>query len=65
METFTVVVKGIGSEKSRNFKIKTMDHYLAHSEGCSKYNELKEDIISIKDSKNHEVYNLEKGFLFE
>lgn len=64
METFTVVIKGIGSEKSRSLKIRAIDHYQAHREGCYKYNELKEDILSIKDSRGSEVYNLEKGFLF-
>ena len=65
METFTVLIKGIASDKTRSIKIKTLDHYNAHYQGCSKYNELKEDIVSIKDSKGTEVYNLEKGFLFE
>lgn len=64
METFTVVIKGIASDKSRSSKIRAIDHYHAHYQGCSKYNELREDIISIKDSKGTEVYNLEKGFLF-
>jgi len=65
METFTLMVRGIASERTRNVKIKAMDHYLAHKDGCYKYNELREDIINIKDSKGNEVYTLEKGFLFE
>lgn len=65
METFNVLIKGITSDKTRSVKIRAIDHYNAHLQGCDKYNELKEDIISIKDSKGTEVYNLEKGFLFE
>ena len=64
MEIFTVLIKGIASEKPRSIKIKAMDHYHAHYKGCGKYSELKEDIISIKDSRGSEVYNLDKGFLF-
>ena len=64
METFTVLIKGIASERPRSIKIKAMDHYHAHHKGCGRYSELKEDIISIKDSRGSEVYNLDKGFLF-
>jgi len=66
METFTVVIKGISStEKSHQVKIKAEDTWLAHKLGLEHYNELKEDIVQIKDSKNNEVYNTDKGFLFE
>lgn len=64
LETFTVNIKGITSDKVRSVKIKAMDHYLAHKDGLSYYNELKEDIINIKDSKGNEVYTINGGFIF-
>lgn len=66
METFTVVIKSAySSEKSRSVKIKADDTWLAHKESLKEYNELRENVVSIKDSKGNEVYNLEKGFIFE
>ena len=64
LETFTVNIKGITSEKIRSVKIKTLDHYSAHKEGLGYYNELREDIANIKDSKGNEVYNINNGFIF-
>lgn len=66
METFTVVIKSAySSEKSRSVKIKAEDTWLAHRQSTEYYNELRENVVSIKDSKGNEVYNLEKGFIFE
>lgn len=66
METFTAVVKSVyASDKTRNVKVTAEDHYLAHKYAGEYYNELREEIVSIKDSKKNEVYNPEKGFLFE
>jgi len=66
METFTVVIKNVyAADKSRNVKIKAEDTWLAHKLSNENYNQLREDIVSIKDSRGTEVYNLEKGFIFE
>jgi len=66
MEKFTVVIKNVyASDKSRNVKIEAEDTWLAHRKANDHYNQLREDVVSIKDSKNNEVYNLEKGFIFE
>lgn len=66
METFTVVIKSINAlEKTRTLKINAEDTWLAHKIATDSYNELKEDIVQIKDSKNNEVYNLDKGFILE
>lgn len=68
METFTAVVKShVNPEKNkaRSIKIVAEDTWLAHKYACDNYNELKEYIFAIKDSRNNEVYNAEKGFLFE
>lgn len=66
MEKFTVVIKNVySSDKSRSVTIKAEDSWLAHKEANNYYNQLREDVVSIKDSKNNEVYNLEKGFIFE
>lgn len=66
METFTVVIKSAySSDKSRSIKIRAEDTWLAHKETLTEYNELRENVVSIKDSKGNEVYNLEKGFIFE
>lgn len=64
LETFTVNIKGITSDKIRSVKIKALDHYLAHKEGLTHYNELKEDIVNIKDSKGNDVYTINSGFIF-
>lgn len=65
MEKFTVQIKGVYSDKTRNISVEAEDHILAHKNTCYYYNEIREDIISIKDSKKNEVYNLSKGFIFE
>jgi len=65
METFTAVVKSYVTDKSRTIKIIAEDTWLAHKKACEYYNELKEYIFAIKDSRNSEVYNFEKGFIFE
>jgi len=66
MEKFTVVIKNVHtSDKSRSIKIDAEDTWLAHRYGNEYYNQIREEIVSIKDSKNNEVYNLEKGFIFE
>lgn len=66
MEKFTVVIKNVyASDKSRNVKIEAEDTWLAHKKANDYYNQLREDVALIKDSKNNEVYNLEKGFIFE
>lgn len=66
METFTVVIRNVyATDKTRSIKVRAEDHYLAHKLGCDESNQLREDIISIKDSRKTEVYNIEKGFLFE
>lgn len=66
METFTTVIKShVSSDKSKVIKISAEDAWLAHKYACKSYNELKEYVHSIKDSKNNEVYNHEKGFIFE
>lgn len=66
METFTVVIRNVyATDKTRSVKIRAEDHYLAHKLGCEESNQLREDIITIKDSRKTEVYNIEKGFLFE
>jgi IS4 transposase len=66
METFTVVIKGLSMpEKTHQVKIKAEDGWLAHKYGLEHYNELKEEIVQIRDSRNNEVYNRDKGFLFE
>jgi len=66
MEKFTVIIKSVySSDKSRSITINSEDQWLAHKEANNYYNQLREDVVSIKDSKNNEVYNLEKGFIFE
>lgn len=66
MEKFTVVIKNVyASGKSRNVIINAEDTWLAHKLANDHYNALKEDVVVIKDSKNNEVYSLEKGFIFE
>ena len=66
METFTAVIKShINVDKSRTVKIAAENTWIAHKIACSYYNELKEFIPTIKDSRNNEVYNMEKGFIFE
>lgn len=66
METFTVVIKNVYvPDKSRSIKIKAEDTWLAHKNSNEYYNQLREDVISIKDSRGAEVYNIEKGFFFE
>lgn len=66
METFTAVIKNVyATDKTRTVKIKAEDTWLAHKLANENYNQLREDVISIKDSKGAEVYNLEKGFIFE
>jgi hypothetical protein len=66
METFTVVIRNAyATDKTRSLKIKAEDHILAHKLGTQEHSQLREDIISIKDSRKNEVYNIEKGFLFE
>jgi len=66
METFTAVVKNyINIDKSRTIKITAEDTWLAHKLACNYYNELREYIINIKDSRNNEVFNIEKGFILE
>lgn len=66
MEKFTVVIRNVyASDKSRNVKIEAEDTWLAHKKANEYYNQLREDVVLIKDSKNNEVYSLEKGFIFE
>lgn len=66
METFIIVIKNVyATDKSRSIKIKAEDAWLAHRLANDNYNYLREDITSIKDSKGTEVYNIEKGFIFE
>jgi len=66
MEKYTVIIKSVySSDKSRSIIINSEDQWLAHKEANNYYNQLREDVVSIKDSKNNEVYNLEKGFIFE
>jgi len=65
MEQFSVQVKNIVSNTVRNVKVQCFDHYEAHKRICDKINLFREDIISIKDSRKNEVYNLQDGFLFE
>jgi len=66
MEAFTVIIKShTSSDKSRATKIKAEDTWLAHKYACDHYNELRDYIQTIKDSRNNEVYNFEKGFIFE
>ena len=68
METFTAVIKSHGNpekNRTRSVKIVAEDTWLAHKHACDHYNELKEFIFAIKDSRNNEVYNIEKGFLSE
>ena len=53
METFTAVIKShINVDKSRTVKIAAEDTWIAHKIACSYYNELKEFIPTIKDSRN-------------
>jgi len=65
METFTAVVKNVYADKTRNIKVRCEDTWLAHKLASEQSNELREDIIQIKDSRNAEVYNINKGFIFE
>lgn len=66
MERFTAVVKSIfNADKSRTLKLHAEDAWIAHKQAVKLYNQLREDVVTIKDSKGHEVYNLEKGFIFE
>jgi hypothetical protein len=66
METFTAIIKNHGSlDKSRTIKVSAEDTWHAHKEACSYYNEIKEFIPTIKDNRGNEVYNIEKGFIFE
>lgn len=65
-EKFTIYVKGsVTGDRSRKFNIFAFDHYLAHKYAINKTNQIKEEIVSIKDSKSNEVYNMDAGFLFE
>jgi hypothetical protein len=65
-EKFTVYVKNsVASDKNRKFNILALDHYLAHKYGIDRTNQIKEEIVSIKDSKGNEVYNINAGFLFD
>lgn len=66
MEVFTAIIKNYTNiDKSRTIKVTDEDAWLAHKQACKYYNELKEYILNIKDSRNNEVYNIEKGFIFE
>lgn len=65
MEQFTVHIKSLISDKVRSTKVTCEDHYLAHKTSLQGINLFKEDIVSIKDSKKTEVYNLTDGFLFD
>jgi hypothetical protein len=66
MEKFTAVIKNIhSSDKSRSVKVTAWDQWEAHKFATDKYHQYREDIVSIRDSKNNEVYDLEKGFIFE
>ena len=66
METFTVVIRNAHStDRTRSVRIKAEDHILAHKLATQEHSQLKEDIICIKDSRKNEVYNIEKGLLFE
>ena len=65
MEQFSVVIKNLISNKTRTVKLLCMDHYEAHKSVCDSINLFKEEIVSIKDSGKHEVYNINDGFLFE
>jgi len=65
METFTVIVKNSYADKNRNIRVQCEDMWLAHKAATLQTHQLKEEIISIKDSRNQEVYNLTKGFIFE
>ncbi|NBO98969.1 MAG: hypothetical protein EBU90_02405 [Proteobacteria bacterium] len=66
METFTAIIKNVyASDKSRSVKIRAEDTWLAHKLASEHYNQLREDVVTIKDSRSIEVYNLEKGFLLE
>lgn len=66
METFTVVIKNVyATDKSRTVKVKAEDTWLAHKLANEDYNQIREEVVSIKDSRGAEVYNLEKGFIFE
>ena len=65
METFTVVIKNLYVDKTRNIKVRSEDTWLAHKQALEEYNQLREEIALIKDSRNNEVYSLNKGFIFE
>jgi len=65
-EKFTIFVKStINGDKNRKFNISALDHYLAHKYAINKTNQIKEEIVSIKDSKGNEVFNVNAGFLFD
>lgn len=66
MEKFIAFIKANNqTEKIRKVSILSMDHYNAHKNVLSKLDIKKEDIIYIKDSKGNEVFNLDKGFIFD
>lgn len=66
METLTAIIKNVyASDKSRSIKVRAEDTWLAHKLTSEHYNQLREDVVTIKDSRGNEVYNLEKGFLLE
>lgn len=65
MEHFTVHVKNLITNKIRKIALPCADHYLAHKKIFESINMFKEEIVSIKDSKKNEVFNLEQGFIFE
>jgi len=65
MEQFTVHVKNLITNKIKKVEARCMDHYLAHKTVFENINMFKEEIVSIKDSKKNEVFNLDQGFIFE
>lgn len=66
MEKFTVYVKSVfNNDKARKISVTSEDTWLAHKAAILQTHQLKEDIVSIKDSMNNEVYNINTGFLFD
>ena len=65
MEQFSIVIKNLITNKTKTVKLLCMDHYEAHKRVCNNINLFSEEIVSIKDSCKHEVYNLNDGFIFE
>lgn len=66
MEKFAVYIKAnSNTEKTRKVSINAFDHYQAHFNIHNKLDIKREDIVTIKDSRGNEVFNLDKGFLFD